>query len=259
MTFHQRPNPRTRARTRAFTLIEVMLALAILMMVLAVIYSTWIAILRAKRAADQAAINAQRARIAVRALEDTLEGVQSFQANQPLYAFIADTSTEFAFLSVASRLPVSFPGSGLFGDQTLRRVNFEVEPGTNNRPQLVMRQYPLLLATNAFEEAYPVVLAQDLTDFQLEFWDARTGQWEPEWTYTNQLPTVLRFLLGIGRYENDPNRPQNVQVHTVSLNAKLVPNDLQGRGPRPTGPQGTNPPPQDPNPNPNPPADPGNP
>lgn len=203
----------------AFTLLEVMLALAILMMVLSVVYSTWTAILRAKQAADKAALHAQRSRIAIRTLEDALHGVQFFQQNQPYYSFIADTSGQYAYLSIASRLPSSFPGSGDLGDQTLRRVTFEVTPGTNNLPQLVMKQYPLLLATNAIEEAYPIVLAPDLTDFLLEFWDARRGEWLAEWLYTNQLPTVVRFMLGVGQRKDDPSKPQAVQVQTVALTA----------------------------------------
>ncbi len=231
---HRRPgaarHPAGSRARRGFTLVEVMLALGMLMMVLAVIYSTWMAILRSKVAADKAAIHAQRSRIAMRAIEDALQGVQVFQLNQPYYAFIADTSGEFGFLSVASRLPESFPGSGLFGDQTLRRVNFQVESGSNGVPQLVMRQYPLLLATNAWDQDYPIVLATEVTDFAFEFWDARRGEWLGEWLYTNQLPPVVRFLLGIGHRPNDPSMPQTIQVPTVALSAVPVPPDLQGRG-----------------------------
>lgn len=236
-----------RRRPAAFTLLEVMLALGILMMVLTVIYSTWMAILRSKVAADRAALQAQRSRIAVRALEDALEGVQVFQQNQPYYAFLADTGSQFAFLSLASRLPQSFPGSGLFGDQTLRRVTFQVESGTNGRPQLVLRQYPLLLATNVVDEAYPIVLATDLTDFLLEFWDARRGEWLAEWVYTNQLPPVVRFLLGVGQRPDNPSLPQTLQVRTVALSATPVPFELQGRPMRAPGAPATNQPPPNPN------------
>lgn len=248
MTF-PRPSRAPRHRVAAFTLIEVMLAIGILMMVLSVIYSSWMAILRSKKSADVAAVQAQRARISIQAIEDALEGVQVFQQNQPYYAFLADTTGPYAFLSVASRLPDEFPGSGLFGDQSLRRVTFQVEPGTNRLPQLVMRQHPLLLATNSHEEAYPIVLAPEVTDFLVEFWDARRGEWLAEWLYTNQLPPVVRFMLGIGQRKDDPTKPQTVQVQTVALTAMPVPADLQGRGgrlpPRPGG--GTNavPPPAD--------------
>lgn len=233
-----------RPRPHGFTLLEVMLALAILGMVLSVVYSTWTAILRARQAANKAAVHAQRSRVAIRALESALNGVQFFQQNQPYYSFIADTSGQYAFLSVASRLPESFPGSGLFGDQSLRRVTFSVEPGTNRLPQLVLRQYPLLLATNQVHQDYPIVLAPDLTDFLLEFWDNRRGEWVAEWLYTNQLPTVVRFMLGVGQRTDDPSKPQAVQVQTVAIPAMPVPADLQGRGARPPiRPGAANPPP----------------
>lgn len=233
----------------AFTLLEVMLALAIMMMVMAVIYSTWMSVLRAKSSADKVAVAAQRSRVAIRALEQAFQGVQVFQQNQPLYAFVADTTGPHAFLSVATRLPESFPGSGFFGDQTLRRVTFQVEPGTNFAPQLVMRQYPLLLATNATEEAYPIVLAPDLTDFLIEFWDGRRGEWLAEWLYTNQLPPVVRFMIGVGKRQDDPSKPQAVQVQTVALTAVPVPANLQGRpgGRLPPRAGGTNAPVLDPN------------
>ncbi len=225
-----RPSARRQPRTTiAFTLLEVMLALGILMMVLSVIYSTWMAVLRSKQAADKAALHAQRSRIAMLALQDAIEGVQVFQQNQPYYAFVADTSSQFAYLSMASRLPNSFPGSGMFGDQSLRRVTFEVENGTNGYPNLVMRQYPLLLATNAFDTDYPITLATEVTDFLLEFWDARRGEWLAEWTSSNQLPAVVRFLIGVGERGNDPSKPQSVQVQTVALTATPVPVELQGR------------------------------
>ena len=88
------------------------------------------------------------------------------------------------------------------------------------------------------------VLAQDLTDFLLEFWDNRRGEWLPEWTYTNQLPPVVRFLVGVGEQRNDPSMPQAFQVQTVALSAAPVPADLQGRpqGPLPVR-GGTNAPP----------------
>lgn len=244
-----------RRGTAGFTLLEVMLAFGILLMVLVVVYSSWVAILRSKRAGDKAALNAQRSRIAVRAIEDALQGVQFFQQNQPYYAFIADTTGDFGYLSVASRLPDSFPGSGLFGDQSLRRVTFEVERGTNGANQLVMRQYPLLLSTNRMEEAYPIVLADEVTDFIFEFWDARRGEWLGEWLYTNQLPPVVRFMLGVGQRNNDPSKPQSVQVPTIAMTATPVPADLQ-RGMMRNQPRGTNVPPGV-NPNPN--LNPGNP
>lgn len=220
-----RSHPRARA---AFTLLELMVALGILMMVLGTIYSTWAAILRSKRSADEAALRAQRARLAVRSVEDALRGAQFFQANAGWYSFYADTAGDFAYLSLVSRLPESFPGSGLFGGQVLRRVTFSVEADEQSPATLIMRQQPLLLATNLVEEPYPIVLARDVSEFAFEFWDAQTGQWVGEWLQTNQIPRMARFLLGIGQQADAPGAPMNFQVATVEIPSLSVPRDLQG-------------------------------
>jgi len=75
--------PHSRLRS-AFTLVEIMIAICLLSLVLAAIYSSWTAILRASRTGLDAAATAQRARIAVRVLEDSLSSAQSFAANLPV-------------------------------------------------------------------------------------------------------------------------------------------------------------------------------
>lgn len=235
-----RPNLPSRRPAAAFTLIELMVALGILMMVMATIYSTWSAILRAKRSGDEAALRAQRARMAVRSLEDALRGAQFFQANAAWYSFYADTSGDFAYLSLVSRLPESFPGSGFFQGQELRRITFSVEPDADSPANLVMRQQPLLLGLEPTEHASSNNLARDVTDFTFEFWDATAGEWTTEWLQTNQIPKMVRFLLGVGRSTDASGRPMNFQVATVEIPSMAVPLDLVGGGPQVAAGGGTN-------------------
>src|SRR5689334_23096725 len=110
----------------AFTLIEVMIAMTIFALVMIAIYSSWSAILRGSKVGLNAAAEAQRSRVAVRALREALTSGQLYTENIRYYWFMADTSGEFAALSMVSRLPASFPGSGLFGNQIVRRVSFTV-------------------------------------------------------------------------------------------------------------------------------------
>src|SRR5207247_414723 len=69
------------ARQRAFTLVEIMIAVAIFTAVMIAIYSSWSAILRGTRIGQEAAAEAQRSRVAVRALENSLMSLQMFLAN----------------------------------------------------------------------------------------------------------------------------------------------------------------------------------
>jgi prepilin-type N-terminal cleavage/methylation domain-containing protein len=215
---------RLRPRRAAFTLIEVMIAITLFSLVMAAVYSSWNAVVRGSRVGLDAAAEAQRARVAVRALEEALLTAQLSVANAGHYAFIVDTmDSEFAALSFVSRLPASFPGSGLFGDQPVRRVTFTVEMGPENNYELIMRQQPLLDAST--DEPYPIVLARNVRLFGVEFWDESAQDWEPEFTSTNQLPKLMRLYLSTG--QADASRPADAIMRTVSLPNIAIPLDVQ--------------------------------
>src|SRR5688500_17189225 len=102
-----------------FTVVELMIAITIFLTIIFAIYSSWTAILRAAAAGKAAAAAAQRDRIAFKCVEDALTTAVAFSENIRHYAFLSDTSGDFATLSLVCRLPPGFPGSGLYGDQTL--------------------------------------------------------------------------------------------------------------------------------------------
>jgi prepilin-type N-terminal cleavage/methylation domain-containing protein len=233
------PLPVSRGlRLKAFTLLELMMAIIIFGMVVTAIYASWSAILRASSVGRDAATDLQRSRIAARTIEDALVSTVMFTANPGLYAFEADTSGDHAALSFVSRLPPSFPGSGYFGDQVVRRVVFTVEPSSAGEPQLVLRQVPLL-QTNVFDEAdeRTIVLARDVTTFLLEFCRQKGNgyEWVDEWRATNQLPKLVRFALAFGKSKDGSSKPRDVTVRTVSIPSVAVGRDVQaglppGRG-----------------------------
>src|SRR6185312_6122149 len=71
----------------AFTLIEILLAVAIFMMALGAIYSMWFLIVRATQVDKETAAQMQRQRIAIRMIEDSLTSIQSYQASMQYYSF----------------------------------------------------------------------------------------------------------------------------------------------------------------------------
>jgi len=215
---------------RAFTLVEIMIALAIFAGVMIAIYSSWSSILRGRKIGLEAAREAQRSRVAVRALENSLVSLEMFQANIKYFYFFADTSGDFASLSFVARLPKSFPRSGDFGDQVVRRLAFTVEPGTNSENVLVLRQNPILFDPSDDEEENPLVLGRNVRVFTLEFWGPRSRDWEPEWLYTNQLPNLIRFSLGFGQPNQKILKPEEIVTRVVTLSAVPIPMGLQNGG-----------------------------
>jgi len=177
---------------KAFTLVEILIAMGILSLILAAIYSSWTAILRASKVGLDAAAAVQRARIAGRLVEESLGSVQSFAANMRYYSFVSQNGSE-AMLSFVSRLSPSFPRSGRFGGLDVRRVVFSV----NSRRELVLQQFPLLMEMDEDEKNYPLVLAKNVKEFKTEFWDQRMADWVDEWKQTNQIPVMVRLTLKI--------------------------------------------------------------
>jgi len=126
-------------------------------------------------------------------------------------------------------LPPSFPGSGYFGDQVVRRVEFVVESSPSGDVQLLLRQIPLL-QTNMFgADEHTIVLARELSAFMIEFCYQRGNsfEWVQEWRLTNQLPKLVRFALAFGKSNDARGKPKSVTVRTVSLPCSAVPRDSQ--------------------------------
>lgn len=192
-------NPR---KNRAFTLVEVLLAMAITGMILTAIYASWMSVMRGTKAGLDAAAEAQRERIAQQTVETALGATLLFQANARYYAFLADTADEkAATLSFVTRLPDSFPGGGLFPNEPVRRITFAVEPAGNDTGVLTMRQSSVLLPTNAADTPFRIVLASNVMAFGLEFWDTNLngGDWAGEWIASNTLPQMVRVSFAFGK------------------------------------------------------------
>jgi type II secretion system protein J len=178
----------------AFTLIEIMVAMAIFALLIAAVYSTWMVILKSSQVVNAAAARVQRERISVRTLEDSLTCIQSFQASMNYYTFNVTNGDQPA-LSFVARLPDIFPRNGKF-DSNLRRLTFSVEAtGGDSERDLVLRQNPILMDQDADEQQIPLVLARNVKDFIIECWDTNALDWVDEWDSTNSLPPMVRITL----------------------------------------------------------------
>lgn len=223
---------------RAFTIIEIMTAMVIFCLIVAAIFQCYTAIIHGSTAGSRAAIAAQRSRVALGALQEALGATRSFVADSQLYTFDAENGTE-PYISFVSRLSPSFPRSGRFRgfdpdtglvtDYDVRRVTFAVESGPDWGKRLVLRQNPVLMDMDEDEQNYPVVLANDVRKFEMEFWDKKKNDWLDEWTETNQLPQMVKFTVQFGG--GDPNSaPGDEITRIVALPSISVPPNWQAPG-----------------------------
>lgn len=207
----------SRSGARAFTILELMISMAVFGFIMLSVLSCWKVIVRGTMIAKDAAAAAQRARIGIKSVEEALECGEISQQNIQFYAFLNDTSEKFATLSLAARLPAAFPGSSLFGDNLIRRVTFSVQQDENRQNNLVMTQAPLLEALDSVNTPYPITLARDVNIFMLEFWSTNQNEWVVSWDPTNQFPPLVRVTLGCGHSVEHPDVPYQVIVRTVAM------------------------------------------
>lgn len=211
---------RISKRGQGFTLIEIMFALAMFGMIVAVIYSSWAVIVRGSKTGLEAAAAVQRSRMAMRTLENALTCTCSYAGDIEYYAFLAENGDD-ASLSFVAHLPDSFPRGGKFGGYNTRRVTFSLEPGADSGKRFVLRQSPVLMDLDQDEKEYPVVLARNVKEFSMEFWDKTAKEWVDEWTQTNQLPLLVKVTMQFGG--KDPYGPPRDEVtRIISLPSSMV-------------------------------------
>jgi type II secretion system protein J len=214
--------PFSTNRRPGFTLVEILVSMAILSLVVAAIYSSWTAILRASKVGLDAAAAAQRSRIALHMLEDSLSAVELFIRNTDYYGFLAENGSE-ATLSFVARLPKSFPRSGRFGDFDVRRLTYTLEQSPGGEKELVLRQQPLVMDLDEDEANQPLVLARNVKAFAMEFWDTRVQDWATEWTITNQLPKLIKITLSLEHVDSRAVRTVDEVTRVVALTSAGVP------------------------------------
>lgn len=220
----------------AFTLIEMLVAMIIFGMVLTSLYSTWRILMRSNATAVAVASRAQRKRLAIQTVEEALNSSVFFAANATNYTFIADTTGMFADLTFVAHLGNTFPGSGRFDGEKVRRVWFTVEPGPGGGAALMLRQNSMLAPLETMDIAFPIVLARDISAFQLQFWSPQDGGFIPEWTLTNQLPALVQISMAFGNETGTAGTQPDWVTRFVRLPAVGVAGDAQV-GPVPTATQ----------------------
>lgn len=219
-------------------MLELMVALALVAVLVAGIYSSWYSILKGADVAARAAARAQRSRFIKRSLEDSLLCACMFDQNARWYYFLGDSDGGYSTLSFVARLPDSYPRSGKFGGLSTRRVTFVVEGG-----RLILRQSPLLMEPDQDEMTFPLVLASNVDEFNVKFRDPRDPKsWVNEWSFTNQLPREV--LVEVTLRSDDPNAATTKDVLApvdVAIPAQNVRGEWQSPASQaPAPPQPTN-------------------
>lgn len=215
---------------RGFTLIEILMAMAIFALVMGAIYATFMAILRGSQAGLKAAAEVQRERMTMHTIEQALTTARSFVLDVQHYGFVAENGGD-AKLSFVARLPKSFPRGGRFGDFDVRRVEFALENGPDSQRQLVVRQCPILMEFDQDEIEHPLVLAKHVKELVFDLWDTRLNDWTDTWTQTNQLPKMIKVTLRLMTSTQNYGAAKEEFARIIALPSIAVPGNWQRPNP----------------------------
>ena len=204
-------------RQAAFTLLEVVLAVAMLALVITAVYSTWNGALKAWKRGSEVAETFQRQRIVMDTLAELAKSMTFFSSQSGLYAVIAehgrsgDDSVSFVTAS-----DVSLPQSESLA-AGMRRVTISLARSGHDRPYLSLVNEPALEIQDESTPATSHVLSTDVTGFYVRYRNPRDGSWSDEWTEENMVPSAMEFTVVFG---GRPGRaPPVVVTRAVELPA----------------------------------------
>jgi general secretion pathway protein J len=182
---------------KGFTLLEVLVASAILSVVLAALYGVFSRTLESKRVVDEHVARARAARIVLLRISEDVRA--SFPLSTTDVHFVSETRNHGSFpqssLAFVSTGQVPLTHTGAEGDLSEIRYTLIPDPAAPTQRQLVRRVSSTLVAERLRTEADIPLLSQ-VHGLQVRFFDGRT--WHDEWGQGNtrtRLPLAVEVML----------------------------------------------------------------
>jgi prepilin-type N-terminal cleavage/methylation domain-containing protein len=188
-------------RSRAgFTLMEILLAVAILSIVITAVYNTWSAALNAWRRGTDASEVMQRQRIVMDVLTELTQSAVFFTASAQLYTVVGTKnpglgdSVSFVTASDAFLPPSEATDAGM------RRVTISVEEDQYRRTYLAIVNQPALRPEDdsSAEPLQAHVVSMDVSGFFVRYLDPRDGTWSDKWEEPDIPPLAMEYTVVFG-------------------------------------------------------------
>ena len=202
---------RYRSRSRGMTLVEVMISLAVLGMMVVSVYSSFKGTIRGMETSDEiqkrySIIRNGLARIgselsmAYLSFNRPLDDVKHYTLFEGRDNFDTDNLTFSAFGHLRIRKDANE------SDQSVIQYFVEADPEDPSRTHLYRRESRRLTGDRPedLEQFFPAyVLIEDVTSFDVEYWDNRNWEWMDEWRtmkadmQPDRLPERVKIKLGV--------------------------------------------------------------
>lgn len=201
---------------RAFTLLEIMLAVTILAIVATAVYATWSAGLAGWKRSASVTENLQRERVVMEALSELTQSIVYYSSKDSLYEIQgthrAQNGDLISFVTGSDLLlPVSEQiASGM------RRVTISLGRDARGHPFLGISNAPALEPEDA-PAGVTHVLSAAVCGFGVRYRDPRNGTWTEKWEEDNLIPGAIEYTVAFGL--NDGRTPPVVVTRAIELPA----------------------------------------
>jgi prepilin-type N-terminal cleavage/methylation domain-containing protein len=200
-----------------FTLLEVLLAVAVLGMLITAVYSTWSAALNAWKRGSDATEAFQRQRIVMDALGELTQSAVFFAPSASLYAFVGKSnpglgdSISFVTGSDAYLPPSEAIAAGM------RRVIISLEQDQYRRTYLAVVNEPALRPNDdpSLPPLQAHVISMDVTGFTVQYRNPRDGTWSEKWDEDQFPPSAVQYTVTFG--EPDGRFPPVIVTRAVDI------------------------------------------
>lgn len=187
------------AAQAGFTLMEVLLAVAILGIVIAAVYSTWNASLNAWRRGTDASESFQRQRIVMEALSELAQSAVFFGASPTLYTVIGTKNPglgdSVSFVTASDAFLPSSEASAA----GMRRVTISLEQDDYRRTYLAIVNQPALRPEDQPAESLQAhVISTDVSGFYVRYRNGSDSSWYDTWEDANTPPSAMEFTVVFG-------------------------------------------------------------
>jgi general secretion pathway protein J len=196
---------------RGFTLIEIVVAMAILAVMMALLYSGLSFALRAWDAGDAAGRRIADRRIGENYLRRELSELFPMRWKDPMTLKFAFDGERQSLRFVSAR-----PPGGTLGGLSL--VGLQVEPSANRAQNLVMRRAMPDDAAKDFgplDQAQPMVLLQDISDVSFAYFGSENDFTDPKWTDTWTFPARIPEMIRVSMRSGDGTALPDLTVRTA--------------------------------------------
>lgn len=199
---------------RGFTLLELLVALAVTALAFAIVWQTFAAVTRAWRRGGQVADEIRHGDFVMDQLVSALRSAAYFPLKPDRYGLWFENRGERDQLSwVTSGTAFIPPDSPLA--MGVHRLMVGIEPNDDGEDAFTVRAFPHLAEEIDKNDADAWPISPRVKGLDVRIWNPQEERWEDEWEDTNKIPGLIEvtlFMTPIERYEPPIKISRLVQI-----------------------------------------------